>query len=344
MVALLHRQEHQQVALRTTSAWHGPLSYCAAAMAVLALASGIGLMVDPRTVMGEAVWLKPFKFGVSLGLYAITLAWMISRVQRWRRTLWWLGTVAVVGFVVPEISVITFQAARGVRSHFNFATDLDTTMFMVMGGAAYLGWLMTFALGVFLALQRRVDRAMSWAIPLGIVLSLAGMSVGYLMTAPTPDQAQGLAGGLDLATIGAHSVGAPDGGARMPGTGWETGAGDFRVAHFFGLHALQMLPLAALGLRLLSRRFTVLAGAATRTALVIVAAFGYAGLTALLLWQALRGQAFVRPDALTLVAGAGLAATVAAFAAVILAVSARHLRVRRGSPLRSYATPGAGLR
>jgi hypothetical protein len=41
---------------------------------------------------------------------------------------------------------------------------------------------------------------------------------------------------------------------------------------------------------------------------MIVAGVTYAGLTALVTWQALRGQSLVHPDALTLVAAAGLAA------------------------------------
>ncbi|MFI7130303.1 hypothetical protein ACIBQ1_31750 [Nonomuraea sp. NPDC050153] len=320
MGALLQRRDVR----KATSPWHGPLSYCAAAMAVLAVVCAIGLVVDGRTLMGQGVWLKPFKFAISLGLYALTLAWMLGQARRWRRTLWWLGTVTVGGFLLPEITAITFQAARGVPSHFNFATGLDETVFMIMGGAAYLGWLLTFATGVLLIAQRRVDRAMAWAIPLGLAVSLAGMSIGYLMTAPTPGQVEGLTKGLSLTTIGAHSVGAPDGGPGLPVTGWETGAGDLRVAHFVGLHALQVLPLVAIGLRLLARRFPVLAGAGTRTALVIVAAFGYAGLTWLVLWQAQRGQALVHPDALTLGAAAALAGLVAACATTILAVSARR--------------------
>ncbi|MFE3451966.1 hypothetical protein ACFXJ8_23905 [Nonomuraea sp. NPDC059194] len=315
MVALLQRQEQQE----RQKAWHAPLTACAVAMAVLAVVSAVGLVVDDRTVMGEGVWLKPFKFAASFGLYAITLAWMIGNVSRWRRTLWWLGTVTVAGFVLPEISAITFQAVRGVRSHFNFATALDETVFMVMGGAAYLGWALTLALGVFLVVQRRVDQAMAWAIPLGVIISLAGMSVGYLMTAPTPEQAQALTGGMDLVTIGAHSVGALDGGAGMPVTGWSTGAGDLRVAHFVGLHALQVLPLIAVGLR----RFV--AATATRTALVILAAAGYAGLTGLLLWQAQRGQALIHPDGPTLWALGGL---VALMSLATLAVGAAHRRRR----------------
>ncbi|GAA4224139.1 hypothetical protein FHR32_002934 [Streptosporangium album] len=305
---------------------HRPLAFCAAAMVVLAVLSGVGLVVDQRLVQGEPVWLKPFKFAMSFALYAITLAWMVSRVQRWRRTLWWLGTVTVAGFVLPEISAITFQAVRGVRSHFNFSTQLDSTIFAVMGGAAYLGWLMTFALGVFLVLQRRVDRSMAWAVPLGIAVSLAGMSIGYLMTAPTPDQAQAMHTAIKLATIGAHSVGGIDGGAGMPVTGWATETGDLRVAHFFGLHALQALPLFAVVLQSLARRFETLRDVTTRAGLVIVAALGYAGLTGLLLWQAQRGQSPAHPDALTLTVGAALAAAVAILAAGVVVATSRAIR------------------
>ncbi|TYB53463.1 hypothetical protein FXF51_49325 [Nonomuraea sp. PA05] len=340
MSTQLLRQEQK------TATWHGPLGWCAAAMAVLATVSALGLVIDERTLLGQSVWLKPFKFAISFGLYAGTLAWMISQAGRWRRTLWWLGTVTVAGFLVPEISAITFQAARGVPSHFNFSTGLDETVFMVMGGAAYLGWLMTFALGVFLVAQRRVDRAMAWAIPLGLVISLAGMSVGYLMTAPTPAQAEDLASGLRLATIGAHSVGAPDGGAAMPVTGWETGAGDLRVAHFVGLHAMQVIPLVAIGLKLACRRVPVLACRRfpvpacrrvpvlgdVRTALVVIAAFGYAGVTALVLWQAQRGQALVQPDGLTVVAVAALVAVVSACVTAVIKFAAGTREVPRQTP------------
>ncbi|SEM62919.1 hypothetical protein [Nonomuraea pusilla] len=326
MVALL--EERGQAPARTrrggiTAGWHGPLTHCAAVMAVLALAGGVGLLVDPRTVLGESVWLKPVKFALSFSLYAGTLAWMMSRVRRLRRSLWWLGTVTVAGFVVPEFSAIAFQAARGVRSHFNLSTTLDGTVYMVMGGAAYLGWLLTLAMGVLLTFQRRVDRVMAWAVPLGVAVSLAGMSVGYLMTAPTPDQARAMAGGLHLVTVGAHSVGGPDGGAGMPLTGWATGAGDLRVAHFVGLHALQALPLLAIGLRLLARRFSVLAQTAVRVRLVVVGACGYAGLTGLLVWQARRGLPLVAPDAATWGAAAALAALLAMAAAAVLAAGRR---------------------
>ncbi|MFF5205026.1 hypothetical protein [Streptosporangium sp. NPDC000396] len=301
---------------------HRPLVICSVAMAGLAVLCGLGLMVDGRTLLGEPVWFKPLKFAVSFGMYAATLAWMMHGVQRWRRTLWWLGTVAAAGFLLPEIGVIVFQAARGVPSHFNFTTSLDSTLFAVMGGAAYLGWALTLAMGVFLMFQRRSDRALAWAVPLGILVSLAGMSVGYLMTSPTPAQAEALDRGLRLVTIGAHTVGAPDDGAGMPLTGWSTVAGDLRVAHFVGLHALQALPLLAVGLRLLSRRIAALRDATTRTALVVVAALGYAGLIGILVWQAQRGQSLIGLDARMLTDLLVLAGATSAAALVILLVRA----------------------
>ncbi|MET9662638.1 hypothetical protein [Streptomyces sp. NPDC006510] len=298
-------------------------------MALLAVVATGGLFLDGRTVLGEGVWLKPLKFAVSFGLYTITLAWMIGRTERWQRTLHRLGTVTVVLFIAPEISIITFQAARGVRSHFNVSSTLNDVLVKAMGGAAYVGWAMTLLLGVFLVWQRKVDRPLAWAIPIGLFVSLAGMSIGYVMTTPTAAQQRALDAGENPPTLGAHSVGALDGGSAMPLTSWSTGGGDLRVAHFVGLHALQLLPLAAVGLGMLAGRLSLLRGEGTRTALIVIGGAGHAGLTALLLWQAERGQPLLEPDRLTLTAAAGLAGAVAVAVAVVLATASRD---RHGSP------------
>jgi hypothetical protein len=96
-----------------------------------------------------------------------------------------------------------------------------------------------------------------------------------------------------------------DGSSRLPLVGWSTSGGDLRVAHFTGLHALQVLPLLVFGLRRARRH-----GAGQRLGLVWTGALGYLGLIALTTWQALRGQPALAPDALTLAAATGLAGRV----------------------------------
>ena len=66
------------------------------------------------------------------------------------------------------------------------------------------------------------------------------------------------------------------------------------MPHFFGLHAVQVLPLLALGLRRGRRPEP------QRVRLVVAAAISYAGLVAWLLWQALRGHSLVAADASTI--------------------------------------------
>jgi hypothetical protein len=296
--------------LRTrTRGWH-PLSlYAAVAYGVVAVLCVAALLVDHRALEGAPIWAKPLKFAISGALYFLTWSWLVSLLPRFRRTAAWLTNALVVIFTA-EYVLLVFQAARGRASHFNNATTMDATIYNVMGKMIIGLWVATFALTVLVLFTKVADRASFWAVRAGAVLSLAGISLGILMTSPTARQlAQWKTGGKpDM--VGAHTVGLDDGGPGLPILGWSTAGGDLRIPHFVGMHALQVLPLLAIALLALTSRFPRLRDDVVRARLVLVGAAGYAGLIALVTWQALRAQSIVHPDGVTLGALALLAAAV----------------------------------
>ena len=257
--------------------------------------SGAGLLVDPRQITGAPAWLKPAKFAASIGILTLTLAWVFTYLPEWvktRRAVSWITTVTLV----VEIVIIDMQAWRGTTSHFNVGTFLDGVLFTIMGLAIVLQTFSMIAVAVALWRQRFADRSMGWALQFGITIMIVGAMTGGLMTRPTSAQLQAARAGQRMTVSGAHTVGGPDGGPGLPGTGWSTEHGDVRVAHFLGLHALQILPLVAFALT--RRRWTE----TNRVRLVATLSASYAALFGLLLWQALRGQPVTAPDGVTLAA------------------------------------------
>jgi hypothetical protein len=297
--------------------WQGsaPLTASGLLMIAALAAAIVGLAVDPRTVTGAPVWLKPAKFAVSIAIYTLTLAWVFSLIPEWIRTRRIVGWMTAATLVL-EMAIIGLQASRGTTSHFNVATPFDGVLFSVMGAAIVVQTLSTVAVSIALWRQRFADRALGWALRFGMTITIIGAASGGLMTQPTPQQLEVARSGGQMTIAGAHTVGAPDGGAGLPGTGWSTEHGDLRVPHFLGLHALQVLSVIALGL---SRRRV---SDGVRVRLTAVAAASYVGLFGILLSQALRGQSVLVPDAVTLaLIGVWAIGTVAAVAAAALRMS-----------------------
>lgn len=280
----------------TTRLWQGsaPLTAAGLLMLVVLAISLVGLAVDPRIITGAPAWLKPAKFAVSTAIYMLTLAWIFTLLPEWPRMRRVVGWVTAV-ILVLEVAIIDTQAWRGTTSHFNVGTVLDGVLFTIMGLAIVLQTLISIAVAVALWRQRFDDRALGWALRFGLVITIFGASTGGLMTRPTTAQLDEARATGRMAVAGAHTVGAPDGGPGLTGTGWSVEHGDLRVAHFLGLHAMQTLPVLALMLRRWRRSTET-----TRVRLVMVAVGSYAALFATLLWQALRGQSLVQPDGVTI--------------------------------------------
>jgi hypothetical protein len=223
------------------------------AAAALALQS-----IDPRTLHGVDVWVKPAKFLFSVGLFSLTAAWFWgyvrpgrreSRAMRW--TAWTL--IASASF---ELLYIGLQAARGLDSHFNSSSALYGFMYSLMGVAALILTATTLPLAWEIA--RRPSEGLSRdfvaAVVVGLLLTfLLGSGFGFYM-AQTPG----------------HSVGAE--GGRVFLFGWNRSGGDLRIAHFLGIHAQQAIPLLAAlvaGWRVRARWAALAAGTAAYVALTV---------------------------------------------------------------------------
>jgi hypothetical protein len=235
----------------------------------------------------------------------LTLAWVFTHLTAWVRTRQIVGRVTAVTMLL-EIVIIALQTARGTTSHFNVSTAFDATLWATMGIAIVVQTLASIAVAVALWRTEFTDRALGVAVRLGLTLTIAGAATGGLMTRPTEAQLAE-ARTVQMVSSGAHTVGAPDGGPGLPGTGWSLEHGDVRVPHFIGLHALQAFALLVL---VLPRRWS----GSRRVRVMIAAATSYTGLFVILLWQALRGESVAAPAQTTLallVAWAVLSATVA---------------------------------
>jgi len=278
-----------------------------AAMVLLALVSAVGMVVDDRMLLGVSVWLKPFKFAIAFALYAVTLAWLLNlphKGTRWTRAL--AAVFAVAG--LADVGFIVIQAARGTFSHFNKSDDIvnsvGQTVFLYGGLGLFTA---NLVIAVIMVWQRLADRPTALAIKAALWLALAGMAIACLVGFQDEQSARDARGRMvDLSTR--HTVGATDDHPGMPITHWSTTGGDLRIPHFVGLHALQVLLLAALILAALAPRVAWLREERARTAVMGVLAGGYTGLLALLTWQALRGQPLIQPDLLTVLTAGGLIA------------------------------------
>jgi hypothetical protein len=177
-------------------------------------------------VLGINAWIKPMKFFFSIWIFVWTMAWFLRHLENKRAVRRY--TVMVVIVMIIEQVIITWQAANGRLSHFNIDTPLYQALFYIMGAAITVLTAWTGVIGFYFFKQKTFSSTMAyiWGIRLGIVLFVIFSFEGGIMASRL-----------------AHTVGAPDGGPGLPIVNWSTQYGDLRIAHFVGIHALQVLPL-----------------------------------------------------------------------------------------------------
>lgn len=195
-----------------------------ACFVVLAVVS----LFDPTEILGVNRWIKPMKFFVSIAIFVWTAAVYLDFLKDRPKSARLISGGMISIFLI-EMAIVTGQAARGTTSHFNVATPFDGILFSIMGLAIMLNTaLAAYLLYLYFTAEIELPASVLWGMRLGLILFLASC----------------LEGGYMSSQLG-HAVGVPDGGAGLPLVNWSTRGGDLRIAHFFGMHAFQAVPLFA---------------------------------------------------------------------------------------------------
>ena len=235
---------------------------------LICLLASIGCIVmiisSDTKVMGVNAWYKPLKFCLSTVLFSWAMAWYTFYLGASKDIVFFNWTVIIcLGF---EIIYIAFQAGRGQLSHYNLSTPFYAGMFSLMALAATLVTVFTAYIGIKFFIQdfQTLPTYYLWSIRIGILLFVVFSLQGFVM-------------GSNMG----HTVGASDSGRGWPLVNWSKKNGDLRIAHFIGMHALQVLPILSCQL-LKSVRLTLAVG--------II----YGLLAAFTLIQALQGKPLIK--------------------------------------------------
>lgn len=193
---------------------------------LLAFVMGILTFFDDRLILGIDPWIKPMKFFLSICILSWTMAWILWYLESPKITRYY--SILLVSTMLVEMIAVCLQSYRGTTSHFNVSSAFNGLVFSIMG-FAILSFTIGTAIICFLYFRQRkfnLSDQMVWSIRLGLLMFLIFSIEGGVMISKMQ-----------------HTVGLKDGNAGLPILNWSRFAGDLRVSHFFGMHALQIFPL-----------------------------------------------------------------------------------------------------
>lgn len=236
-----------------------PLYYFGLACLLASIIFIVLAKISKTQVNNVSAWYKPFKFASSTVLFSWAMGWYCYYLPTFNVSIYNYTVIILLGF---EIAYIALQAGRGQLSHFNLSTPIYSVLFSLMGLAATIVTLYTAYIGVLFFVNDfpSLPGYYVWAIRLGIALFVAFSLEGFVMGAKL-----------------SHTIGGPDGESGIPVLNWSTKYGDPRIAHFIGMHALQVLPIVSYYLL-------------KNTLVTIILSILYALLAIFTLVQALKGR------------------------------------------------------
>lgn len=195
------------------------------AIGILLVGSGVahlviwGVLGGPWE--GPVTWRKPILFGISGGLTSLSLGWAWSKLP-WRWGDAWLAA-SIAWALLVEVALIDLQAWRGVASHFNRSTPLDSWLYDTMG--VLILWVTLVAVDLTIRFFRQptgLTADMLLAVRAGLVLLVISCLLGIWVSVYGDLR---VAAGLEPERYGAAGV------PKFP--------------HGAVIHALQWLPMLA---------------------------------------------------------------------------------------------------
>lgn len=183
---------------------------------------------DDMQLLGISRWIKPMKFYFAVGIMSATFGWLMYYLNN-KKTVK-VCTWIMILLMAIENGLILMQAIRGTTSHFNIkSTFFNGMVFAAMGIVIVTFMVVCIFITVqfFLNQQFSISPAYLWGIRLGLIFFILFSFEGGIMVSRF-----------------SHTIGGKDGGTGLPFVNWSTQYGDLRIAHFLGIHALQLLPLA----------------------------------------------------------------------------------------------------
>lgn len=247
--------------------------YTTVAFLLLTIFFLLASATDYRLFNEISVWSKPFKFALSFAVYFATLL-IFARylpLGYLRKGMGRLIAVSITFVALGEMAYLTIQSALGEASHFNSTTSFHALMYVLMGIGAT--WLVAAPLGLGWVIGR--NSAKNNPMVLSIII---GLALTFILGG-------GFGGYLSSQTNHWVNAAATDANGILL-FNWATDGGDLRVAHFFGLHAMQAVPLFALLLPKKMRNNTA-------SALVVTFSVVYAAFSVHTFVQAIQGQPFL---------------------------------------------------
>lgn len=187
---------------------------------------GVLVKINPNPILGVSGWIKPVKFCLSITIIAWTMGYYMQFLENQVQVR--LYSWSLIVLLSIEIILISYQASQGKISHFNQEDYRGKIIFGTMAFAISLFIVHTAYISLLFFSQTtfRANQTTILAIKLSLLITLLFACEGFIMGA-----------------ILKHTIGNPDGSKGLPIVNWSQQYGDLRVAHFFGIHALQCIPI-----------------------------------------------------------------------------------------------------